>query len=55
MQSSVPNLLDFDQEPDHIKNMYGMDHEVTNPFGKQLLAARRMVEKGVRFHTNHAW
>lgn len=49
MQSSVPNLLDFDQEPNHIKNMYGMDQDVTLPFGKQLLAARRMVEKGVRF------
>jgi uncharacterized protein (DUF1501 family) len=29
--------------------MYGMDQDVTSPFGKQLLAARRMVEKGVRF------
>ncbi|MDA7525199.1 DUF1501 domain-containing protein [Verrucomicrobia bacterium] len=49
MQSSVPNLLDLDQEPDHVRNMYGMDQDVTSPFGKQLLAARRMVEKGVRF------
>ena len=49
MQSSVPNLLDFDQEPEHITGMYGMDQDVTRPFGRQLLAARRMVEKGVRF------
>jgi len=49
MQSSVPELLDFDQEPDHIHQMYGMDQDVTRPFGQQLLSARRMVEKGVRF------
>lgn len=49
MQSSVPDLLDFDQEPNHVHQMYGMDQDVTRPFGQQLLSARRMVEKGVRF------
>ena len=49
MQSSVPDLLDFDQEPKHIHELYGMDQDVTRPFGQQLLSARRMVEKGVRF------
>jgi len=49
MQTSVPDLLDFNQEPAHIRELYGMDEDVTRPFGQQLLAARRMVEKGVRF------
>lgn len=49
MQTSVPDLLNFDQEPSHIHEMYGMDQDVTRPFGQQLLSARRMVEKGVRF------
>ena len=49
MQTSVPDLLDFGQEPSHIHEMYGMDQDVTRPFGQQLLSARRMVEKGVRF------
>ena len=29
--------------------MYGLDDATTRPFGQQLLAARRFVEKGVRF------
>jgi uncharacterized protein (DUF1501 family) len=29
--------------------MYGIDQEVTRPFGQQLLATRRMIERGVRF------
>ncbi len=33
----------------HIKRLYGLDHDVTRPFGQQLLAARRLAERGVRF------
>jgi uncharacterized protein (DUF1501 family) len=29
--------------------MYGLENATTKPFGMQLLAARRFVEKGVRF------
>ncbi len=29
--------------------LYGLDHDVTRPFGQQLLAARRLAERGVRF------
>jgi len=49
MQRSVPTLLDLEQETSSIRNLYGLENDITRPFGRQLLAARRMVEKGVRF------
>ena len=49
MQSSVPEVLDLDKEPQHIRDMYGLDDGETNRFGTQCLMARRMAEKGVRF------
>ena len=49
MQTSIPNLLDFQKEPDSIKEMYGINEAETREFGTQLLAARRFVEQGVRF------
>lgn len=49
MQSAVPNVIDFASETEATKNLYGFDQKETRPFGEQLLAARRFVEKGVRF------
>ena len=49
MQTAVPEILDFGQESAATHRLYGLDHDVTQPFGRQLLAARRMVEQGVRF------
>jgi hypothetical protein len=49
MQTAVPELLTFDSETAQTQKMYGLDQDVTRPFGQQLLAARRMVERGVRF------
>ncbi len=49
MQAAVPESLDFDTESAEIKRLYGLDHDVTRPFGRQLLAARRFIERGVRF------
>jgi len=49
MQTAVPELLKFDSETPEVRKLYGLDQEVTRPFGQQLLAARRMVERGVRF------
>lgn len=49
MQTSVPDVIRFDQETQATKTLYGLDQEETRPFGEQLLAARRFVEKGVRF------
>ncbi len=49
MQASVPGVVNIDKEPEKIKEQYGLDNKVTEPFGRQCLMARRLVEKGVRF------
>lgn len=49
MQSAAPELVDFTGETEATRSMYGLDHEVTRPFGTNCLLARRMVERGVRF------
>lgn len=49
MQTSVPDLMDFSQESAEVKELYGINQSASRQFGMQLLAARRMVEKGVRF------
>ena len=49
MQSSIPKLMNFDDEPEHIKKLYGIDQPASRDFGMQLLAARRFIEQGVRF------
>ena len=49
MQTSVPELADISDEPQHVLDLYGPD--VTNPgtFANCCLMARRMAERGVRF------
>ena len=49
MQSKAPELVDLAGESDATKKLYGLDDPVTEPFGRQCLLARRMVERGVRF------
>lgn len=49
MQKSLPEVLDFSQETEETKRLYGLDRPETREFGMQLLAARRLVERGVRF------
>ena len=49
MQREVPEAVNFDKESETTKKLYGLDQEVTRPFGQQLLAARRFTERGVRF------
>ena len=49
MQSSAPEVLDIDREPEHIKKLYGVGEERCDHFARQCLTARRMVEEGVRF------
>ena len=49
MQLSAPDLLDFSTESEATRAMYGVENEITRPFGTNCLLARRMVEKGVRF------
>lgn len=49
MQLSAPEAVDFAKEPAHIQSLYGIDEDPTQEFGKQLLLARRLAERGVRF------
>jgi hypothetical protein len=49
MQTAVPSVIHFDDEKETTKQLYGLDSDVTRPFAMQLLAARRFVERGVRF------
>ena len=49
MQTAVPNVINFQDESDSIKELYGFDQKETRPFAMQLLSARRFVERGVRF------
>ncbi len=49
MQTAVPDIVRFDGETAATHKMYGLDKKTTEPFGNQLLAARRLVEQGVRF------
>jgi uncharacterized protein (DUF1501 family) len=49
MQASIPEALDFDRESEWTRRLYGLENDTTKPFARQLLAARRFVERGVRF------
>jgi uncharacterized protein (DUF1501 family) len=49
MQRSLPEVLDFSKESEATKKLYGIDQPATKDFGMQMLAARRLVERGVRF------
>ncbi len=49
MQAKAPELVDLSKESDATRKLYGMDDPMSEPFGRQCLMARRMVERGVRF------
>lgn len=49
MQLSAPSVVDFNSEPKNVLDLYGIGEKETDEFGRQLLMARRLVEKGVRF------
>ena len=49
MQETAPEAVDIDSEPEHVKELYGMDQELTEDFGRKCILARRLVERGVRF------
>jgi hypothetical protein len=49
MQATAPEATDLSREPEHVKELYGLNHERTRVFGRQCLMARRLVERGVRF------
>jgi hypothetical protein len=49
MQTSMPELLDYDSENPGTLEAYGINDSATESFGRRCLLARRMVERGVRF------
>ncbi|MFT5466767.1 MAG: hypothetical protein ACI8UO_001867 [Verrucomicrobiales bacterium] len=49
MQTSVPDLTDLSDEPDHILEMYGPDVREQGTFAYNCLMSRRLIERGVRF------
>ncbi len=49
MQMSVPEAMDIRRETEATRAMYGVGLEHCGAFASQLLAARRLVERGVRF------
>jgi hypothetical protein len=49
MQGCAPEIVDVTSESDVTQKLYGLGDPVTEPFGRQCLMARRLVERGVRF------
>jgi hypothetical protein len=49
MQTAVPEVVRFDGETKEMQEAYGLHQNETKTFGQQLLTARRLVERGVRF------
>jgi hypothetical protein len=49
MQTAVPDAVDLASETEETKNLYGLDQDATRLAGQRCLAARRLVERGVRF------
>lgn len=55
MQLDASDVLDVNQEPQHIQDLYG-----SGPHARQMLIARRLIERGVRFvqvftHAGGGW
>ncbi len=49
MQGCAPDVVDLSSESAPTQKLYGIGDPVTEPFGRQCLMARRLVERGVRF------
>jgi hypothetical protein len=49
MQSAAPEAFDLSKESDDTLKLYGLKRGQNTGFGWQCLAARRLVERGVRF------
>ena len=49
MQTSVPELTDISDEPQHILDMYGPNVQTRGSYAYNCLMARRLAERDVRF------
>ena len=52
MQASAPSLIDVSDEPEPMREMYGLNSDETRDYGMTTLLARRLIERGVRFVLN---
>ena len=61
MQQEAPEAFDLSRESRATQQLYGIDQQPTELFGRQCLLARRLAERGVRFiqlfdaPRNNAW
>ena len=54
MQMAAPEAMDLSGESKTTLGLYGIDDKTTENYGRELLLARRFVERGVRFvHVAH--
>jgi len=49
MQTSVPEVADIADEPDHVLDLYGPDVRKPGTFARNCLLARRLAERDVRY------
>ena len=49
MQTSVPEVADISDEPDHVLDLYGADVRKPGTFARNCLLARRLAERDVRY------
>ena len=49
LQSSVPEVSDLADEPEHVFESYGPDSKTPGTFAANCLLARRLAERGVKF------
>ena len=58
MQSSIPTVMNIDDETQETKDLYGIGNTPTDNFGRQCLLARKLAESGVRYiqvSTDYTW
>ena len=58
MQSSIPHLMNLEDETQETKDLYGIGTAPTDNFGRQCLLARKFAESGVRYiqvSTDYTW
>lgn len=48
MQNAIPEAMDFSSEPEHVQQLYGLDRPECRDTARNCLAARRLIERGVR-------
>lgn len=49
LQTSIPEVSRYSDEPESIQKLYGIDQKKTEDMGRRCLLGRRLLERGVRF------